>query len=190
MDFAFTGSSNLPVIILFRKKSRHQGWANTKTGDNPMKKLIFSLGILASLAAALFYTGSVFAQSDTPPTQPTPGSGWMMGGRGMKGAGLGSGILHDDMVAILADELGLSVDELNQRLADGETMVQVALSTGLTADQVTTLMTEARSAAIDQAVAEGTLTQEQADLMQTRGGMMGGRGRGRGMGTGGCPMGY
>ncbi len=44
-------------------------------------------------------------------------------------------------------------------------------------------MLDARSQAIDLAVADGTLTQEQADWMNSRGGMMfGGTGRSQGYG--------
>ena len=112
-------------------------------------------------------------------------------------AGNQDGLLHDDMIAFYAENLGISVADLNARLANGETMAQIASSTGLTADQFRTLMTDARSQAIDQAVQNGTLTQEQADWMKqrgagmmgqasgTRGGMMAGGGRGmRGTGQG------
>jgi hypothetical protein len=67
-------------------------------------------------------------------------------------------------------------------------MSQIALSTGLTVDQFRTLMVETRSQAIDQAVADGTLTQTQADWMSQRGAgqMAGGQmGNGRGMHGGG-----
>jgi hypothetical protein len=83
------------------------------------------------------------------------------------------------------------VDDLNARLAKGETMAQIAYSKGLTVDQFRTLMADVRSQAIDQAVKNGTLTEAQADWMKQRGGgmtgagMMGGRGRGmRGTGQG------
>jgi hypothetical protein len=95
-------------------------------------------------------------------------------------AGDQDGLLHDGMMTVYAQKLGISVDDLNARLAKGETMAQIAFSTGLTADQFSTLMTDARSQAIDQAVKAGTLTQAQADWMNQRGagGMLGGRGRG------------
>jgi hypothetical protein len=69
-------------------------------------------------------------------------------------------------------------------------MAQIAASKGLTAEQFTALMTDARTQAIDQAVKDGKLTQAQADWMKQRGaaaygGMMG-AGRGRGMGWNGA----
>lgn len=166
-----------------------------------MKKLFFASLIVAALVAVLVSTSSVFAQSPNPTAPAGSAYGY---GRGM-GGGLGiasgadEGILHDAMIAYFAKELGLTVDELNTRLAGGETIAQIATAKGYTADQVATLITNARSAALDQAVKDGKLTQAQADWMKQRGtamngsgtgirGGMGGRGmRGAGAGNGACP---
>ncbi len=161
-----------------------------------MKKLIFSIVIVSLLAVTL--VGAAFAQSNNPPAQPNTGYGYGMGRMGGRGQGMGrvgsglagtqSGILHDEMVAAFAEQLGLTVDELNTRLAKGETLSQIAYSKGLTYDQFRTLWTEARSQALDQAVSEGKLTQEQADWMKSRGaGMMGGYGRGGQGANPNCP---
>ncbi len=160
-----------------------------------MKKLVLSIVIVAFIAIAAFGSASyVFAQTATP---PTPGSGYgggRMMGSGARGGMMGSssadldqdGPLHDAMIATYAEKLGLSVEDLNARLAAGETMAQIAAAKGLTTAQFQSLMTEARSSAIDQAVKAGTLTQAQADWMKQRGaGMMAGGGRGmRGSGQG------
>ncbi|MGE5221675.1 MAG: hypothetical protein ACM3PY_04510 [Omnitrophica WOR_2 bacterium] len=152
-----------------------------------MKKVILGLVIVAVLAAGLSVAGLAYAQSATP---QTPGSGYgMMNGRGQRGGmmagnttGTQSGFLHDEMIAAWAAKLNLTVDEINTRLAKGETMSQIAYSTGITTDQFRTLMLEVRSTAIDQAVKDGKLTQAQADWMKTRGAgaMAGGAGRGMG----------
>lgn len=109
----------------------------------------------------------------------TPRNG-MMGGRGMMGFGYDGdedGFMHDTMTAALAEKLGLSAADLQARLDKGETLTQIAESKGFTGDKFTTLMTEARTSALDQAVKDGKLTQEQADWMKQRGGwMFGGRG--------------
>ena len=152
-----------------------------------MKKLVFAFAIVATLVVALLSTGNVFAQGTTPPAPQTPGTGYgygrgMMAGRGGTGMA-GEGILHDSMIAVFAQKLGLSVNDLNARLAKGETMAQIASSKGLTAEQFTALMTDARTQAIDQAVKAGTLTQAQADWMKIRGGATGSDGVGR-MGAG------
>jgi hypothetical protein len=159
-----------------------------------MKKLLLSIVMIAVVAIALGSAGFVYAQTTNPPT-PVPGTGYGygMGGRGMRGgmmnqgqaASTQDGILHDAMISVYAQKFGLTVDELNAHLAKGETMAQIASSKGLTAEEFQTLMTDARSEAIDQAVKAGTLTQAQADWMKQRGAGManGGRGmRGTGMG--------
>ena len=81
------------------------------------------------------------------------------------------------MIAVYAQALGISVEDLNARLANGETVSQVAAEKGLTAEQFSALMADARSQAIDQAVQDGTLTQEQADWLKTRGARMSGGSR-------------
>jgi len=160
-----------------------------------MKKVLVLLVVVAVLVTALGVAGLAYAQSPSGSTG-LPGSGvgpGMRGGRGPRGgmggsvSATGEGILHEAMLAVFSEKLGFSVADLEARLANGETMAQIALSTGLTFDEFRTLMVEARSQAIDQAVADGTLTQAQADWMKTRGGgQMGGAGamRGGGMGQG------
>jgi len=157
-----------------------------------MNKSVLVIVIVAVVAVALGTAGLVYAQAPTPQT-PVPGTGYGygMGGRGARGgmmgqaavAGTQDGLLHDGMIAVYAQKLGISVDDLNARLTKGETMAQIAYSKGLTAAQFSALMINARTQAIDQAVKDGTLTQAQADWMSQRGaGMMGGRGRGTGQG--------
>ena len=113
-----------------------------------------------------------------------------MSGRGSRN-GLGGantnadeGSLHDYMIAAYAEKLNIPVADLETRLDSGETMAQIALSEGLPFEQFRTLMVEVRIQAINQAVADGTLTQEQADWMEQHGAwqMAGGQmGNGRGM---------
>jgi len=168
-----------------------------------MNKIVISMVVLALVAAIFGTAGSVFAQAPTPAT-PAPGSGYAygsMGARGARGAGMASGmgaaaagtqsgLLHEDMAAVYAPALGISVDELNTRLAQGETLSQIAAASGLSAEQFTALMAQARSQSLEQAVQDGSLTQEQADWMSQRGGGMSAAGRGaRGMGTRGTGLG-
>lgn len=80
----------------------------------------------------------------------------MVGGRRVHGAGnsimaVGDGILHDTMTAVYAQELGVPVDDLNTRLASGETLAQIATEKGLAAEQFSALMADARSQALNQA---------------------------------------
>lgn len=135
-----------------------------------MKKIAISIGIVTLLALAV--TGIVLAQAPTPTTQ-------FGGGRH---GGEGSGLLHDYMVEFYADTFGISVDDLNARLDNSERMIDIAVSYGYTAEEFYGLMNDARLYALDQALASGTITQEQYDWMQNGGG---GYGTGGGMGRGG-----
>lgn len=172
-----------------------------------MNKLVKSLVILAVVAIAFGSASAVFAQSG-PNTglSSRTGRGGRGGGNGTMLAennsirlqdGFQDGLLHDAMIAAFADELGLSVDEINSRLEEGETMADIAISTGLTLEDFRDLMVEVRTLVYDQAVADGTLTEEQAEWLKSRGSgryMNGGMGmntgfRGNGQrlyGTGEC----
>lgn len=139
-----------------------------------MKRFLI-LAVVLGIVAAFGVTGVVMAQNPDP-TNPMPGWGGMMGGAG-------HGAMHEYMQAALADQLGITVDELNAAHADGKIFWQIAEEKGFTVEQAQQMMLDARNTAIDAMVADGAITQEQADWMKQRGGMMGG---GRGMGSGGC----
>jgi hypothetical protein len=136
-----------------------------------MKKIILTIVMGTVLGIAFLGTaGYVYAQTSTPhPFGFGPG---MMGGRGQRGGGMMNngqeGFLHDEMEAAFDPKLGMSVSDLEARLDNGETMAQVAYSKGITAEQFTTMMTEARAQAVDQAVKDGKLTQAGADWMKQR----------------------
>ncbi len=142
------------------------------------------------VAATLGFSVSAYAQAPTPNTPANPAYG--SGGRGNRGGlrqgaagtGIAAGILHDDMVAFIAGKLGLTVEALNTRLSVGDTVGQIASEKGLTVSEFRILMQEARSQAIDKAVAAGTLTQAQAVWMKQTGAGVSAGGMGRGMGQG------
>lgn len=153
-----------------------------------MKKIVLSLVVLAVLATALFTVGSAYAQAPVPqtPTAPAQGAGVGPGrmARGQRGPAIANGgeegPLHEAMLQVYASNLGLTVDALVARLANGETLSAIAAEKGLPVEQFQALMVEARGVAADQAVKDGTLTQEQADWLKTRGAGQGGRMVGRG----------
>lgn len=165
-----------------------------------MKKLALSLSLVGVLFLAFAFgsVGTVSAQAETPQGAAV-GNGYGIENRGGRGAmGNGQmvtarsqdGVLHDGMIEFYAAELGISVEDLNARIASGETLSEIAFAEGLTTEEFTALRTDARSAAIDQAVVDGTLTQEQADWMKSRSGgaMRGGMGaRGGGLGQNANP---
>jgi hypothetical protein len=147
-----------------------------KLKETKMKKTILIVAIVA-LALAALGAGVAFAQG-TQPTQPyNPGT--MMGGRG------GYGPTHDYVEKALAEKLGLTETQVEDALASGITMYQLALDNGVAEADLTAFMTEVHTAAFAQAVADGVMTQEQADwMLQRMQGMFA-----NGYGTGSCPMG-
>lgn len=156
-----------------------------------MKKIIISGVIVGMFVLALGAAGLAYAQTQTPPSGDTPYGYGMMGGRGFRG-GFGGGMmgpgggaygpLHEYMFQAMADAFGLTEDELEARHADGETMWDLAEEQGLTAEEFQAKMTEARSEAIDQALADGVLSEEQAEWMLDHMAQM----PGAGFGPGGC----
>lgn len=142
-----------------------------------MKKT--TLIILIVSVAALVFAGAAFAQTDTP---LNPGFG---GGGRNSTSQVGTGWLHDYMIEYYAAAFDMDAAVLNERLLAGETMADIAFSLGYTVDEFSVLMTEARQYALDSALADGLITQDQYDLMITRGLMgAGGGGNGGGMGNG------
>ncbi|GAP06745.1 hypothetical protein ATHL_01605 [Anaerolinea thermolimosa] len=141
------------------------------------KKVLFGVvGIALAAVLAFAVVPQVFAQAPTPETQQTPawGSrGWMMGG--------GVHPMHEYMEEAVAGKLGITEEDLEKELASGKTMWQVAEERGFTQDEFLSMMREARSQALDKMVADGVITQAQADWMKDRGNYM--------LGKNGCPMG-
>lgn len=169
-----------------------------------MSKSKWSLIAILAFVFLLATVGTVAAQTQTPqdPDDDTPA--WPWGGRGhhmmWNSDGAQTGLLHDTMLPLLAEKLGLSVDEITARLEDGERMWEIAEAQGYSFDDFRALMLDAREEAIAQALEDGTITEDQAEWLQERGaGMMGrqyGSGRGGMMGgwsqgqnnAGGCPF--
>lgn len=90
------------------------------------------------------------------------------------------------MLNAVAQTLGITADEFTTQLRSGQTVAQIAQARGKTEQDVTTAVLAAAKTQLDQAVANGTLTQAQADTvyaeLQQRGAQLfnhGGRGPGR-----------
>lgn len=119
----------------------------------------------------------------------TQSDGMMNTGRGGMQGQQGSGLLHDYMLAGFADAFGIDVTELEARHDAGETMYDVATTLGYTQEQFTELMVTVRTDAINQALADGVITQDQADWMLSRLAQRSEAGFGTGACTGNCQMG-
>ena len=143
-----------------------------------MKKLLIAIAVVAVVfGAGLGVASVVNAQAGTPPTvdgTTTPyggmmGSSWggHMGMMGGYAAGE-TGLLHDLMIPAWADKLGLTVDELNAKIAEGLTMAEIAEAQGVTAEAFTTAWVEVHTAVWDEAVAQGLITADQAQFMKDR----------------------
>ena len=128
-----------------------------------MKKTILIVGLVV-FALGVLGVGAVFAQDDTPPVPY--GHGAMMN----NGT---SGPMHTFMAIEFAKALDLNVNDINTRLAAGETMYDIALSAGVAVEEFPALMTEVRAVASAEAVKANVITQEQADWMNSRRGNMG-----------------
>ena len=115
------------------------------------------------------------------------GPGGMMGGFG-KTIERGYGFMHDDMISAFASAVGLTVDEVNTRLTKGETLTQIANAQGFTGDKLTQLVAQVHKSALDKAVADGVITQAQADRMLQTMNNYSGPGFGAGFGFDNCPM--
>ncbi len=101
--------------------------------------------ILAALSMALAVVTPAFAQT---PTLPTPHEG----------------PLSEYMVEAFAASVGLSVEEIQTRMANGETLRDITQSLGYDKD----MMADVSSTALSAAVSAGAITQEQADKITNR----------------------
>lgn len=108
-----------------------------------------------------------------------------------------SGGVYDTVWKALAEQLGLTSEELTAQINSGKTLAQIAEEKGVSTKDLATTMETGMKAGLEQAVKDGKLTQEQADLMiqnmagqyewmiiNMGAGMMGTGGRGGMMGSG------
>ena len=134
-----------------------------------MKKTILIAGLVV-MALVVLGVGVAFAQGPTPYAGNGPmvqnGEGWM----------------HDYVEQALAAKLGLTEEQVEDELAAGKPMYQIALDNGIQQEALTDFMNGVHQDAFAAAVKDGVVTQEQADWMLQR---MQSRG---GYGPGNCPM--
>ena len=134
-----------------------------------MKKTILIAGLVV-VALTVLSVGVAFAQGPAP----SAGNGPM--------AQSGGGWMHDYMEQALAAKLGLTEEQVEDQLAAGRPMYQIALDNGIMQEALTDFMNGVQEAAFAAAVKDGVVTQEQADFMLQR---MQNRG---GYGMGNCSM--
>ncbi len=142
-----------------------------------MKSLkVTGIVIIVLLALALLGVGFVFAQQPTQFSWGNFGLGGMMGGYGQNGGDGGwMDAMHDWMTTgggmhtlvwnSLAEGLGLTPEEFNARLESGQTLAQIAEAQGISQEQLAATLEVSVKTGLEQAVAEGVLTQAQAEAM-------------------------
>ena len=131
-----------------------------------MKKTLLIVGLVV-LALGILGVGVAFAQGGQPPVGQA-GYGWM----------------HDYVKQALAAKLGLTEKQVEEQLAAGIPMYQIALDNGIKQEDLANFMNEVHQDAFAQAVKDGVMTQEQADWMRQRMQNM----YENGYGAGNCPM--
>jgi transposase len=138
------------------------------------KKLLIGAGValIVLLLAGLGGAAFVFAQEPTP-TFPFGGRGgsWGRGGFGRGGFGWARGGMWT-MFDTAAEALGLTPEELFADLREGKSPAEIAEEQGVDVEALYDAMNAARGEAmqqaLQQAVEDGRITQEQADQMLER----------------------
>lgn len=133
-------------------------------------KEVWKAPLIATLVAvaALIGVVAVSAQTETPP----PNDGW--GGRGPMhgiGSGAGHGLLAeyaDVMHEAVADFLGISLDDLEEAMDQGRSMFALAAERDVDFAELRQVMVETRTEMIEEALADGVITESQAEWMMER----------------------
>ena len=136
-----------------------------------MNKFMKVTGIVAALVAVMLLgvvvTG-VSAQGQSMPDLPNGTVQMQRGNR--SGAGLGVRAVDEaDMHAAIAEALGMSLEDFEAALAAGKSPYTLALELGVDFADVREAMDSLHAAALEQATADGLITQERANWMQGRG---------------------
>lgn len=144
-----------------------------------MKKYWKLATIVTVLVAVVALVGATaaFAQG---PANNGPADRQMPGGHGPglaneTGAAMGLMAVDEaDMHAAIAEALGMSLDEFEAAVAEGKTPAILAQELGIDFAEVQAAMDSLHETAFEQAVADGLITQEQADwILSHRGGAAG-----------------
>lgn len=119
-----------------------------------LKKSFLVVAAAATVAAMGFTAYAVSAQGPND------------GGKGVMGVGDFAVCSTTDYTDVAAKALGITAPELRLALVSGKSLSDVATSKNTTVDKVSEALKAAHLADIDQAVKDGLITQQQADLMK------------------------
>ena len=102
------------------------------------------------------------------------------GGRGENP--LADYISRDEMQATIAETLGMTVEELEAAHEDGSRLPEIAEAQGVEMADITAALQAQFDQAVQDALADGAITEEQAERLQNRPAPFFGKGQGRGHG--------
>lgn len=128
-----------------------------------LKRFGIAMLVLSVLVAGL--AGVVLAQDATPEAGDLCPFGEACGGYGMGGYGMRGNSYAGSMPILLAEALGMTTEELYTAQTDGQTVSEVAAARGVELADVVAAVTAPQAERLAQLVADGYLTQEQADEM-------------------------
>lgn len=134
-----------------------------------MNKIFIGIALLGIAVLTLGTAGFVYAQTQTPPEPSYPyghGMGMMRGGFGWMGNPDQEGPMHEAMVAVLAEALDLEPGVIEERHEAGESIWDIAAEEGMSDEEIRTLMESVHDSALEEAIAGGQLTPEQAEWME------------------------
>lgn len=152
--------------------------------NNTKSRTALIVGIGVAVIAGGLLAGTALAQ--TAPPSRLPWGGYGMGSGHMGGYGMmednaygdfdhegmhnwmwatGARSVHTLVWDGLADGLGLTTEDLEAELASGNTLVEIAAARGVSQDELAAALETSMAAGLDQAVADGVVTEEQADWM-------------------------
>lgn len=132
-------------------------------------KIIAGAVAAAVLLVAALGAAAVSAQGGTPTPTPWPKAGgdiWGFGRGGMMG-GFGP-VMSVPIIADVAKALGITTDALIADLRTGESLADIITAHGKTVADVAPVVLSERKADLDKSVADGKITQAQADAMLER----------------------
>ncbi len=121
-----------------------------------------SLAIVVLVASVLLVFPLVVGAQDGQPPADAP---LYQGGRGRRGGGngwMGGGI---SLVEATAEATGLAVEDVVAALQGGQSFADIASGAGVSLQAIVDVAVAQRAAALEEAVAGGRFTQEQADTM-------------------------
>ena len=127
-----------------------------------MKKWMIALSIV--LVFVFGFTSLVSAQEEEPPIIPEE---HQLGLRARLAAWRYPGVFNRYSQAI-ADELGLTLEEMKERVKNGETPLQIAQSLGMSEEAYNTLLVDVREGLLAQAIEDGKINEEQAETIRQR----------------------